>query len=61
MFKVLVELPQNSNVESSEKAVLKLRDSIAKSGIVEDDFWFIGRRLPRILYNVVGGDSALGS
>jgi Cu/Ag efflux pump CusA len=28
---------------------------------VQDDFWFIGRRLPRILYNVVGGDSALGA
>ena len=61
MFKVLVELPPSSNVESSEKAVLKLRDSIAQSGIVQDDIWFIGRRLPRILYNVIGGDSALGA
>jgi multidrug efflux pump subunit AcrB len=61
MFKVLVELPQNSNVESSEKAVLRLRESILESGIVKDDFWFIGRRLPRILYNVIGGDSALGA
>ena len=40
---------------------MELRDSIAKSGIVKDDFWFIGRRLPRILYNVIGGDSALGA
>ena len=47
MFKVLVELPNNSNVESSEKAVLELRESIAKSGIVQDDFWFIGRRLTK--------------
>ena len=61
MFKVLVELPQNSNVESSEKAVLRLRESILESGIIKDDFWFIGRRLPRILYNVIGGDSALGA
>ena len=61
MFKVSIELPQNSNVESTEKEVLKIRESILKSGIVEDDFWFIGRRLPRILYNVIGGDSALGS
>ena len=61
MFKVSVELPQNSNVYSTEKSVLKLRESILQSGIVEDDFWFIGRRLPRILYNVIGGDSALGS
>ena len=60
MFKVLIELPQNSNVNSSEKAVLKLRESILESGIVIDDFWFIGRKLPRILYNVIGGDSGLG-
>ena len=61
MFKVLVELPNNSNVESTEKAVLELRESIAKSGIVQDDFWFIGRRLPRILYNTIGGDTDIGS
>tara|TARA_B100001063_G_scaffold244184_1_gene276383 strand:- start:98 stop:1468 length:1371 start_codon:yes stop_codon:yes gene_type:complete len=61
MFKVLVELPNNSNAESTEKAVLELRKSIAKSGIVKDDFWFIGRRLPRILYNTIGGDTAIGS
>ncbi|MAJ85337.1 MAG: acriflavin resistance protein [Gammaproteobacteria bacterium] len=60
MFKVLIELPQNSNVSSAEKSVLKLRESILESGIVEDDFWFIGRKLPRILYNVIGGDSGLG-
>ena len=60
MFKVLVELPKNSNVKSTEKVVLELRDSIAKSGIVKDDFWFVGRKLPRILYNVIGGDTALG-
>ena len=60
MFKVLIELPQNSNVSSAEKSVLKLRESILESGIVVDDFWFIGRKLPRILYNVIGGDSGLG-
>ena len=60
MFKVLIELPQNSNVDSAEKAVLELRESILESGIVVDDFWFIGRKLPRILYNVIGGDSGLG-
>ena len=60
MFKVLIELPQNSNVRSAEKSVLKLRESILESGIVVDDFWFIGRKLPRILYNVIGGDSGLG-
>ena len=61
MFKVSIELPPNSNVQSTEKAVLRLRESIEQTGIVKDDFWFIGRRLPRILYNVIGGDSALGA
>ena len=61
MFKVSIELPPNSNVQSTEKAVLRLRESIDQTGIVKDDFWFIGRRLPRILYNVIGGDSALGA
>tara|TARA_Y100001970_G_scaffold209263_1_gene255121 strand:+ start:4736 stop:7786 length:3051 start_codon:yes stop_codon:yes gene_type:complete len=61
MFKVSIELHPNSNVYRTEKAVLKLRESISKSGIVKNDFWFVGRSLPRILYNVVGGDSPLGA
>ena len=28
---------------------------------MQDDVWFIGRRLPRILFNVIGGDTALGA
>ena len=61
MFRVMIELPANSNVQKTEEEVLELRKSIAKSGIVESDFWFIGRRLPRVLYNVIGGDSGLGA
>ena len=61
MFKVFIELPQNSNVRTTEKRVKQIRESIAQSEVAEDDFWFIGRRLPRILYNVIGGDSELGS
>lgn len=61
MFKVLIELPQNSNVRTTEKRVQQIRESIAKTKMAEDDFWFIGRTLPRILYNVIGGDSGLGA
>ena len=61
MFKVFIELPQNSNVRTTEKRVKEIRKSIAQSEIAGDDFWFIGRKLPRILYNVIGGDSGLGS
>ena len=61
MFRVMIELPANSNVKKTEEEVLELRESIAKSGLAESDFWFIGRRLPRVLYNVIGGDSGLGA
>ena len=60
MFKVFIELPQNSNTRTTEQRVLEIRESIAKTGLGQDDIWFVGRRLPRILYNVIGGDSALG-
>ena len=61
MFKVFIELPQNSNTRTTEQRVLEIRESIAQTGLGQDDIWFVGRRLPRILYNVIGGDSGLGS
>ena len=61
MFRVSVELPVNSTAIESERKVHQIREEILKTGIVESDVWFIGRRLPRIMYNVVSGDSALGS
>jgi len=61
MFQVLIELPQNSSTLKSQEAALEIRESVLATGIVKDDMWFIGRRLPRILYNVIGGDSGLGS
>ena len=61
MFRVSVELPINSTAEETERSVYEIRKQILKTGVVESDVWFIGRRLPRILYNVVAGDSAVGS
>ena len=61
MFRVSVELPINSTAEETERSVYEIRKQIRKTGVVESDVWFIGRRLPRILYNVVAGDSAVGS
>ena len=61
MFRVSVELPINSTAEETERSVHEIRKQILKTGVVESDVWFIGRRLPRILYNVVAGDSAVGS
>lgn len=61
MFRVSVELPVNSTAEETERSVYEIRKQILKTGVVESDVWFIGRRLPRILYNVVAGDSAVGS
>ena len=60
MFRVSVELPINSTAEETERSVYEIRKQILKTGVVESDVWFIGRRLPRILYNVVAGDSAVG-
>ena len=61
MFRVSIELPLNSTAEETERSVKEIRKQVLNTGIVESDVWFIGRRLPRILYNVVAGDSAVGS
>ena len=61
MFRVTVELPMNSTALETEKKVYEIREQILNTGIVESDVWFIGRKLPRILYNVVAGDSKTGS
>jgi multidrug efflux pump subunit AcrB len=61
MFRVTIELPTNSTTLETEKKVYEIREQIVNTGIVESDVWFIGRKLPRILYNVVAGDSPVGS
>ena len=63
MFKVLVELPENTSAEGSEQRLRELSKDINQTlGLeVQDEVWFVGRKMPRVLYNVIGGDSPLGS
>ena len=63
MFKVLVELPENTSTEGSEGRLKELSKDINETlGLeVQDEVWFVGRKMPRVLYNVIGGDSPLGS
>ena len=61
MFQVRVELPNNSSVNATIEKVKDIREQLAKYDFIENDFWFVGRKLPRILGNVVGGNSKLGS
>jgi len=63
MFKVLVELPENTSAEGSEQRLRELSKDINETlGLeVHDEVWFVGRKMPRVLYNVIGGDSPLGS
>ena len=63
MFKVLVELPENTSTEGSEQRLKELSKYINETlGLeVQDEVWFVGRKMPRVLYNVIGGDSPLGS
>ena len=63
MFRLIVELPPNSSIELTEKRVQQLRESIYQEADfkIESDTWYVGRNLPRILYNVIGGDTPLGN
>ena len=61
MFQVRVELPNNSSVNGTIEKVKDIREQISKYDFIEGDFWFVGRKLPRVLGNVVGGNSELGS
>ena len=61
MFQVRVELPNNSSVNATIEKVKDVREQLSTYDFIENDFWFVGRKLPRILGNVVGGNSELGS
>ena len=61
MFQVRVELPKNSSVNATITKVKDIREQLSKYDFIEGDFWFVGRKLPRVLGNVVGGNSELGS
>ena len=63
MFRVNIELPSNaSSSQTLEKSKL-IRQQLIDSNLIEieKDYWFIGRRMPRVLMNVVGGEEKQGS
>ena len=63
MFRVHIDLPENSSsIKTAEKAKL-IREQILESNLIEieNDYWFAGRRMPRVLMNIVGGKEKTGS
>ena len=63
MFRVHIDLPENSSsIKTAEKAKL-IREQILQSVLIdiEKDYWFVGRWMPRVLMNIVGGMEKTGS
>jgi multidrug efflux pump subunit AcrB len=63
MFRVNIELPSNASSQKTMQRVKEIREDIFKSGLIsiEKDYSFIGRMMPRVLMNVVGGEEKQGS
>ena len=61
MFKVEVELDKNASIFATKERVKNIREQVLMEDYIESDMWWIGRRLPRLLYNVIGGSSGEGS
>ena len=61
MFKVEVELDKNASIFATKERVKSIREEVLLEDYVETDMWWIGRKLPRLLYNVIGGSSGEGS
>ena len=63
MFRVNIELPSNASSQKTMERVKEIREDIFKSGLIsiEKDYSFIGRMMPRVLMNVVGGEEKQGS
>ncbi len=63
MFRVHIDLPENSSsIKTAEKAKI-IRQQIIESDLIEieKDYWFVGRWMPRVLMNIVGGMEKTGS
>ena len=63
MFRIHIELPTNSSsIKTMERSKL-VRQQVIDSNLIEIemDYWFVGRRMPRVLMNIVGGDDKEGS
>ena len=61
MFKVEVELDKNASIFATKERVKSIREEVLLEDYIETDMWWIGRKLPRLLYNVIGGSSGEGS
>ena len=62
MFRVNIELPSNASSLTSMERVKEIREDILKSDLIsiEKDYSFIGRNMPRVLMNIVGGEEKQG-
>jgi multidrug efflux pump subunit AcrB len=63
MFRIHIELPTNSSSTKTLERVQELRQQIIDSNLIEldRDYWFIGRWMPRVLMNIVGGGEKNGA
>ena len=63
MFRINIELPSNASAEQTLERAKIIRNQVLESGLieVEKDYWYVGRRMPRVLMNVVGGKEKQGS
>ena len=63
MFRIHLELPTNSSSIKTLERVKLLRQQVIDSNLIEldRDYWFIGRWMPRVLMNIVGGEEKTGS
>jgi len=63
MFRINIELPSNASAEKTLERAKVIRNQVLESGLieVEKDYWFVGRRMPRVLMNIVGGKEKQGA
>ena len=62
MFRVNIELPSNASSLTTMERAKAIREDILKSDLIsiEKDYSFIGRNMPRVLMNIVGGEEKQG-
>ena len=62
MFRIHIELPTNSSSTKTLERVREIRQQVIDSNLIEldRDYWFIGRWMPRVLMNIVGGEEKNG-
>tara|TARA_B100001059_G_scaffold70379_1_gene67540 strand:+ start:3775 stop:6843 length:3069 start_codon:yes stop_codon:yes gene_type:complete len=62
MFRIHIELPTNSSSIKTLERVQEIRQQVIDSNLIEldRDYWFIGRWMPRVLMNIVGGEEKNG-